>query len=89
MLPRNDIENYVNRQQENLFFPPFHHLFISCPLLSFSHQQKLQFLQSDSSNPEAALPERILSPEEMSQHLERLLLEDMASDEQIFDWVEV
>lgn len=85
MLPRNSIENYVNRQQENLFFP----LFISCPLLSFSHQQKLQFLQSDSSNPEAALPERILSPEEMSQHLERLLLEDMASDEQIFDWVEV
>ncbi|XP_035760540.1 eukaryotic translation initiation factor 4 gamma 3 isoform X6 [Neolamprologus brichardi] len=55
---------------------------------AFILQQKLQFLQSDSSNPEAALPERILSPEEMSQHLERLLLEDMASDEQIFDWVE-
>uniref|UniRef100_A0A3Q2X142 Eukaryotic translation initiation factor 4 gamma, 3a n=1 Tax=Haplochromis burtoni TaxID=8153 RepID=A0A3Q2X142_HAPBU len=55
---------------------------------AFILQQKLQFLQSDSSNPEAALPERVLSPEEMSQHLERLLLEDMASDEQIFDWVE-
>uniref|UniRef100_A0A669EZ77 Eukaryotic translation initiation factor 4 gamma 3 n=1 Tax=Oreochromis niloticus TaxID=8128 RepID=A0A669EZ77_ORENI len=55
---------------------------------AFILQQKLQFLQSDSSNPEAALPERILSPEEMSRHLERLLLEDMASDEQIFDWVE-
>uniref|UniRef100_A0A3B4F3M3 Eukaryotic translation initiation factor 4 gamma 3 n=1 Tax=Pundamilia nyererei TaxID=303518 RepID=A0A3B4F3M3_9CICH len=55
---------------------------------AFILQQKLQFLQSDSSNPEAAQPERILSPEEMSQHLERLLLEDMASDEQIFDWVE-
>lgn len=23
VLPRNSIENYVNRQQENLFFPPF------------------------------------------------------------------
>jgi len=30
-----------------------------------------------------------LSPEELSQQLEKLLLEDMASDEQIFDWVEV
>ncbi|XP_030584963.1 eukaryotic translation initiation factor 4 gamma 3 isoform X2 [Archocentrus centrarchus] len=55
---------------------------------AFISQQKLQFLQSDSSNPEAALPKRILSPEEMSRQLERLLLEDVASDEQIFDWVE-
>uniref|UniRef100_A0A3Q0S187 Eukaryotic translation initiation factor 4 gamma 3 n=1 Tax=Amphilophus citrinellus TaxID=61819 RepID=A0A3Q0S187_AMPCI len=55
---------------------------------AFIPQQKLQFLQSDSSNPEAALPKRILSPEEMSRQLERLLLEDVASDEQIFDWVE-
>lgn len=31
----------------------------------------------------------MLSPEDLSQQLDRLLLEDMASDEQIFDWVEV
>ncbi|XP_041837192.1 eukaryotic translation initiation factor 4 gamma 3 isoform X3 [Melanotaenia boesemani] len=54
----------------------------------FISQQKLQFLQSDSSCPETVQPKRILSPEELSQQLERLLLEDMASDEQIFDWVE-
>ncbi|CAN9511950.1 unnamed protein product [Ophioblennius macclurei] len=55
---------------------------------SFISEQKLQFLQQDSSSPEAALSIKILSPEELSQQLERLLLEDMASDEQIFDWVE-
>lgn len=51
--------------------------------------QKLEFLQTDSSGSEAALSRRMLSPEELSQQLEKLLLEDMASDEQIFDWVEV
>ncbi|XP_045931395.1 eukaryotic translation initiation factor 4 gamma 3 isoform X1 [Micropterus dolomieu] len=55
---------------------------------AFISQQKLQFLLSDGSSPEAALSKRILSPEELSQQLERFLLEDMASDEQIFDWVE-
>uniref|UniRef100_A0A8C2Z5D4 Eukaryotic translation initiation factor 4 gamma 3 n=1 Tax=Cyclopterus lumpus TaxID=8103 RepID=A0A8C2Z5D4_CYCLU len=51
-------------------------------------QMKLQFVVSDGSSSEAALSKRIWSPEELSQQLERLLLEDMASDEQIFDWVE-
>uniref|UniRef100_A0A4W6DD09 Eukaryotic translation initiation factor 4 gamma 3 n=1 Tax=Lates calcarifer TaxID=8187 RepID=A0A4W6DD09_LATCA len=51
-------------------------------------QMKLQFVLSDGSGPEAALSKRILSPEELRRQLERLLLEDMASDEQIFDWVE-
>ncbi|XP_040014741.1 eukaryotic translation initiation factor 4 gamma 3 [Xiphias gladius] len=55
---------------------------------AFISQQKLQFVQSDGSSPEAALSRRILSPEELRRQLERLLLEDMASDEQIFDWVE-
>ncbi|XP_070759420.1 eukaryotic translation initiation factor 4 gamma 3-like [Enoplosus armatus] len=55
---------------------------------AFISQQKLQFVLSDGSSPEAALSKRILSPDELSQQLERLLLEDMASDEQIFDWVE-
>ncbi|XP_029991019.1 eukaryotic translation initiation factor 4 gamma 3 isoform X19 [Sphaeramia orbicularis] len=55
---------------------------------TFISQQKLQFVLSDGSGPEAALSRKILSPEELSRQLERLLLEDMASDEQIFDWVE-
>lgn len=68
----------------------FHHLSLICDFLIVSmSSQKLQFVLSDGSGPEAALSKRILSPEELSQQLERLLLEDMASDEQIFDWVEV
>ncbi|XP_063767486.1 eukaryotic translation initiation factor 4 gamma 3 isoform X5 [Eleginops maclovinus] len=55
---------------------------------AFISQQKLQFVLSDGSSLETALSGRIYSPEELSQQLERLLLEDMASDEQIFDWVE-
>ncbi|MEQ2190690.1 hypothetical protein XENOCAPTIV_005865, partial [Xenoophorus captivus] len=47
-----------------------------------------QFLQSEGSSSEEVQTKRILSPEELSQQLEKLLLEDMASDEQIFDWVE-
>ncbi|XP_075953118.1 eukaryotic translation initiation factor 4 gamma 3 isoform X1 [Anarhichas minor] len=55
---------------------------------AFISEQKLQFVLSDGSGPEEALSKKILSPEELSQQLEKLLLEDMASDEQIFDWVE-
>ncbi|KAG7493404.1 eukaryotic translation initiation factor 4 gamma 3 isoform X2 [Solea senegalensis] len=55
---------------------------------AFISQQKLQFLQSDSSSSEAVMSKKTLSPEELRRQLERLLLEDMASDEQIFDWVE-
>uniref|UniRef100_UPI0037E87679 eukaryotic translation initiation factor 4 gamma 3 isoform X5 n=1 Tax=Semicossyphus pulcher TaxID=241346 RepID=UPI0037E87679 len=55
---------------------------------AFISQQKLQFVLSDGSSSDASQSKRILSPEELSQQLERLLLEDMASDEQIFDWVE-
>lgn len=55
---------------------------------AFISQKKLQFVQLDGSSPEASQSKRILSPEELSQQLEKLLLEDMASDEQIFDWVE-
>lgn len=43
----------------------------------------------DGSGPEAAPSKRLLSAEALSQQLDRLLLEDTASDEQIFDWVEV
>uniref|UniRef100_A0A3Q3EL07 Eukaryotic translation initiation factor 4 gamma, 3a n=1 Tax=Labrus bergylta TaxID=56723 RepID=A0A3Q3EL07_9LABR len=55
---------------------------------AFISQKKLQFVLLDSSSSEASQCKTILSPEELSQQLERLLLEDMASDEQIFDWVE-
>uniref|UniRef100_A0A674F675 Eukaryotic translation initiation factor 4 gamma 3 n=1 Tax=Salmo trutta TaxID=8032 RepID=A0A674F675_SALTR len=51
-------------------------------------QMKLQFTVADCSSPEAALSAMELSPEVLNRQLERLLLEDMASDEQIFDWVE-
>ncbi|XP_038147164.1 eukaryotic translation initiation factor 4 gamma 3 [Cyprinodon tularosa] len=53
---------------------------------AFISQQKFQFLQPEGS--EEVQTKRILSPEELSQNIEKLLLEDMASDEQIFDWVE-
>ena len=46
--------------------------------------QKLHFTQS-----EGATPRSTLLTEEWSQQLDRLLLEDMATDEQVFDWVEV
>ncbi|XP_075881122.1 eukaryotic translation initiation factor 4 gamma 3 isoform X2 [Nelusetta ayraudi] len=55
---------------------------------AFISQQKLQLILSDGAGPEAVQSKRILSPAELSQQLERLLLEDMATDEQIFDWVE-
>ncbi|XP_068170639.1 eukaryotic translation initiation factor 4 gamma 3-like isoform X2 [Antennarius striatus] len=53
---------------------------------AFISQQKLQFILSDGSSPEALASKRIWGPEELTQQLEKLLPE--ASDEQIFDWVE-
>lgn len=55
---------------------------------SFISQHKLQFVVSDTSLSETALSKRSLSPDELNRQFEKLLLEDMASDEQIFDWVE-
>ncbi|XP_062317767.1 eukaryotic translation initiation factor 4 gamma 3 isoform X5 [Osmerus eperlanus] len=55
---------------------------------TFISEQKLQFTVSEGSAPEAGQSKRPLGPEELRGQLERLLLEDMASDEQIFDWVE-
>lgn len=54
----------------------------------FISQHKLQFVVSDTSLSETVLKKKSLSPEELNQQLEKLLLEEMASDEQIFDWVE-
>ncbi|XP_036387006.1 eukaryotic translation initiation factor 4 gamma 3 isoform X2 [Megalops cyprinoides] len=57
---------------------------VSC----FISEQKLEFTVSDCSSPTAGHSKRTLSPEELSQKLEKLLLEEVATDEQIFDWVE-
>ncbi|XP_026776818.3 eukaryotic translation initiation factor 4 gamma 3 isoform X4 [Pangasianodon hypophthalmus] len=55
---------------------------------SFISEQKLDFTLSDCSSPPDMASTRTLSPEELNKQLEKLLLEDVASDEQIFDWVE-
>uniref|UniRef100_A0A8C1D1Z8 Eukaryotic translation initiation factor 4 gamma, 3b n=1 Tax=Cyprinus carpio carpio TaxID=630221 RepID=A0A8C1D1Z8_CYPCA len=56
---------------------------------SFITEHKLDFTLSDGSNLTEAVSKRTLSPEELNKQLEKLLLEDMAGDERIFDWVEV
>ncbi|XP_051967504.1 eukaryotic translation initiation factor 4 gamma 3-like [Xyrauchen texanus] len=57
-------------------------------LNDFISQQKLQFTMSDCCSISTAPDKPNLTLEELFQQLEHLLLEDMASDEQIFDWVE-
>ncbi|KAK3512623.1 hypothetical protein QTP70_018636, partial [Hemibagrus guttatus] len=57
-------------------------------LQNFVSKQKLQFTLSDCSSADSVPPMASLSPDELHRQLERLLLEDLASDEQIFDWVE-
>uniref|UniRef100_A0A8B9GLJ5 Eukaryotic translation initiation factor 4 gamma, 3a n=1 Tax=Astyanax mexicanus TaxID=7994 RepID=A0A8B9GLJ5_ASTMX len=56
-------------------------------LQSFISEQ-LQFTQSDSSSSPSSPSKPSLPPEELHTQLENLLLVDMATDEQIFDWVE-
>lgn len=51
--------------------------------------QKLDFTESDCSSSSEALSEKELSAEELNKQLEKLIVEDKANDEQIFDWVEV
>ncbi|XP_053433389.1 eukaryotic translation initiation factor 4 gamma 3 isoform X22 [Nycticebus coucang] len=53
----------------------------------FLLEQKLDFIESDSSYSEA-LSKKELSAEELYRRLEKLIIEDKANDEQIFDWVE-
>ncbi|XP_016420061.1 eukaryotic translation initiation factor 4 gamma 3-like [Sinocyclocheilus rhinocerous] len=65
------------------------HKDIKKQLCVFSHFfQKLEFTESEVSPVSPATAKPSLSPEELFKQLEHLLLEDMASDEQIFDWVE-
>ncbi|XP_077458729.1 eukaryotic translation initiation factor 4 gamma 3 isoform X3 [Stigmatopora argus] len=72
-------------RESNLSWPDF--LPEGEDVQAFISKQKLEFTMSDATAG-AALSKKTLSPEELSQQLERLLLEEMASDEQIFDWVE-
>ncbi|XP_052449626.1 eukaryotic translation initiation factor 4 gamma 3 isoform X2 [Carassius gibelio] len=55
---------------------------------SFITEHKLDFTLSDGSTLPEAVSKRTLSSEELNKQLEKLLLEDMAGDERIFDWVE-
>nr|XP_023483048.1 eukaryotic translation initiation factor 4 gamma 3 isoform X22 [Equus caballus] len=55
---------------------------------SFLLEQKLDFIESDSSCSSEALSKKELSAEELYKRLEKLIIEDKANDEQIFDWVE-
>ncbi|XP_060749605.1 eukaryotic translation initiation factor 4 gamma 3 isoform X5 [Tachysurus vachellii] len=55
---------------------------------SFITEQNLEFTLSDCSSPPNKVSTTKLSPEELNKQLEKLLLEDVVSDEQIFDWVE-
>lgn len=56
---------------------------------NFLLEQKLDFIESDSSCSSEALSKKELSAEELYNRLEKLIIEDKANDEQIFDWVEV
>uniref|UniRef100_A0A8B9VS57 Eukaryotic translation initiation factor 4 gamma 3 n=1 Tax=Anas zonorhyncha TaxID=75864 RepID=A0A8B9VS57_9AVES len=51
-------------------------------------QMKLDFTESDCSSSSEALSEKELSAEELNKQLDKLIVEDKANDEQIFDWVE-
>ncbi|KAJ8391176.1 hypothetical protein AAFF_G00096050 [Aldrovandia affinis] len=57
---------------------------------TFISEQRLEFTVPGCSSPSAdpSLQTQALCPEELGQRLERLLLEDVAGDEHIFDWVE-
>ncbi|NWV21250.1 IF4G3 factor, partial [Origma solitaria] len=55
---------------------------------TFLTEQKLEFTESDCSSSSEALSEKELSAEELNKQLEKLIVEDKANDEQIFDWVE-
>ncbi|XP_053864966.1 eukaryotic translation initiation factor 4 gamma 3 isoform X8 [Malaclemys terrapin pileata] len=55
---------------------------------TFLMEHKLDFTVSDCSSSSEALSEEELSADELNKQLEKLIIEDKANDEQIFDWVE-
>lgn len=54
----------------------------------FLLEQKLDFTESEGPCSSEALSKKELSAEELSQRLEKLIMEEKADDERIFDWVE-
>ncbi|XP_075762851.1 eukaryotic translation initiation factor 4 gamma 3 isoform X6 [Pelodiscus sinensis] len=55
---------------------------------TFLIEQSLDFTVSDCSSSSEALSEEELSADELNKQLEKLIIDDKANDEQIFDWVE-
>uniref|UniRef100_A0A803TAZ0 Eukaryotic translation initiation factor 4 gamma 3 n=1 Tax=Anolis carolinensis TaxID=28377 RepID=A0A803TAZ0_ANOCA len=53
-----------------------------------SEWRPLDFTETDGSGSSEALSKKDLSDEELNRQLEKLIVEDKANDEQIFDWVE-
>ncbi|XP_056399551.1 eukaryotic translation initiation factor 4 gamma 3 isoform X5 [Hyla sarda] len=55
---------------------------------SFVSEKNLDFTLSDSCSPSESLSRKELTAEELNKRLEQLIIEENASDEHIFDWVE-
>ncbi|XP_068097770.1 eukaryotic translation initiation factor 4 gamma 3 isoform X4 [Hyperolius riggenbachi] len=55
---------------------------------SFVSEKNLDFTLSDSSSPTESLSRKEMTAEELNKRLEQLIIEENASDEHIFDWVE-
>uniref|UniRef100_A0A8D2JL72 Eukaryotic translation initiation factor 4 gamma 3 n=1 Tax=Varanus komodoensis TaxID=61221 RepID=A0A8D2JL72_VARKO len=55
---------------------------------AFLMEQKLDFTETESPSSSEALSKKELSADELDRQLEKLITEDKANDEQIFDWVE-
>ncbi|XP_030077932.1 eukaryotic translation initiation factor 4 gamma 3 isoform X8 [Microcaecilia unicolor] len=55
---------------------------------NFVKEKKLDFTVSDCCSPSEALSKKELTAEELDKRLEKLVIEEKANDEQIFDWVE-
>lgn len=55
---------------------------------SFVSEKNLDFTLSDCCSPSESLSRKELTAEELNKRLEQLIIEENASDEHIFDWVE-
>ncbi|XP_069802966.1 eukaryotic translation initiation factor 4 gamma 3 isoform X4 [Dendropsophus ebraccatus] len=55
---------------------------------SFVSEKNLDFTLSDCCSPSESLSKKELTAEELNKRLEQLIIEENASDEHIFDWVE-
>ncbi|CAJ0965474.1 unnamed protein product [Ranitomeya imitator] len=55
---------------------------------SFVSEKNLDFTLSDCCSPSESLSRKEMTAEELHRRLEQLIMEENASDEHIFDWVE-